>query len=42
VSMAYPPAVKSWPKTSVALAAALLVGVLLGSLWALLLDLGQT
>jgi uncharacterized protein involved in exopolysaccharide biosynthesis len=41
VSIAYAPAVKSWPRTSVVLAAALLVGVLLGSLWALLLDLGR-
>jgi uncharacterized protein involved in exopolysaccharide biosynthesis len=41
VSMAYPPAIKSWPRTSVVLAAALLIGVLLGSLWALLLDLGR-
>jgi polysaccharide biosynthesis transport protein len=41
VSMAYSPAVKTWPKTTVVLAAALLVGVLLGSLWALLLDFGQ-
>lgn len=41
VSMAYLPAVKTWPKTTVVLAAAVFIGVLLGSLWALLLDLSR-
>jgi uncharacterized protein involved in exopolysaccharide biosynthesis len=38
ISPAYPPLSKSWPRSSLILAAALCIGLLLGTLWALVID----